>query len=271
MLDFNVVRWAPKFILRDKNGWAVAKAIEAALRLANSAIEDGVRCITDYDYMPEWRLDEVAWELGIFYDYAADIETKRATVKAGAAVYRLLGTKAGVLQALRAGYEHFDMQEWFDYGGEPHHFRVELTNEGGYDFGTLGEIDRIVAYTKRLSSVFDELIVTTELAPSVVALAPGLGYAMTETVLPELERDYNLDAVVHMGGHTGTVTQDRLPAVERAYSFAATVHAGAAAHSVTSDELPALERKITYDALLQSGSAAGSVMVTPIGEIERRE
>ena len=173
---------------------------------------------------------------------------------------------------MTAIYPETEVQEWFDYGGHPHHFRVLVHNDGTFcTFDVLNEFLWLIDIVKRKSSWFEEFAVETELDPSVVGIAPGLGYAMTETVLPELERDYDLDAVVHMGGHTGTVTQDRLPAVEREYSFAATVHAGAAAHSVTSDELPALERKITYDALLQSGSAAGSVMVTPIGEIERRE
>ena len=45
MFKFYVSRFVPKFILADKNGYAIAKAIEAAMQYMNKAIDTGVKCI----------------------------------------------------------------------------------------------------------------------------------------------------------------------------------------------------------------------------------
>ena len=79
MIDFTIHQLFPDFILADKNGYAMAKAIERALQIMCSTIQTGVDNLQDIDKMPEWRLDEMAWELGCLYDHNANIETKIAT------------------------------------------------------------------------------------------------------------------------------------------------------------------------------------------------
>ena len=111
----------------------------------------------------------------------------------------------------------------------------------------------------------------TPLDPAIVGIAPGLGYAMTETGLPELEREIDYSSKVHIAALLSTVTQDGLPIVELDYRFKSEVHAGAAMQSTATDKLPAVDREIDYNAVVQSGSAADSVMVTPIGDVELRE
>ena len=126
MFTFDITKWVPKFILWDKNGYALAKAIEAGLQMMNAAAKKGVDCITDYDTMPEWRLDELAWETNFLYDYSADVETKRRLLQNVFDIYRRLGTKAAVENALQAIFPGSDLQEWFEYDGEPYHFRMEI-------------------------------------------------------------------------------------------------------------------------------------------------
>ena len=59
MIKFDVTKNVPKFILRDKNGYAIAKAIEAGIQKMNDIVEEGVSYIEDTEAMPEWRLDEL--------------------------------------------------------------------------------------------------------------------------------------------------------------------------------------------------------------------
>ena len=35
MFTFDITKWVPRFLLNDKNGYALAKAIEAALQMMN--------------------------------------------------------------------------------------------------------------------------------------------------------------------------------------------------------------------------------------------
>ncbi len=129
MFTFDITKFVPRFILRDKNGYAVAKAIEAGLRAMNTVVLSGVKCLTDYETMPEWRLDEIAWETGCLYDYKADIDSKRQWIKNAIALYSIFGTPKAAKQFL-GGYFGSDakLEENWQYGGEPFHFRLRFTD-----------------------------------------------------------------------------------------------------------------------------------------------
>ena len=130
MITFDLAKWVPKFLLADKNGYALAKAIEAAMNSMNEKIQEGVDTITDPDKMPEWRLDEVANEYNILYDPTADIEDKRSWIKNAFATYRLYGTVAGLKQFLGAKFTTITIAEWFrSESGVPFHFNVSVDGE----------------------------------------------------------------------------------------------------------------------------------------------
>ena len=74
MINFNVADVFPRFILNDTNGYAMAKAIEAALKYFLAKCQEGLDTLQDVDKMPEWRLDECAWESNCLYDYNADVD-----------------------------------------------------------------------------------------------------------------------------------------------------------------------------------------------------
>lgn len=129
MFDTKAEQWAPQFILNDKNGYAVAKAIEAALQVFNNTVEQGLKCIADVKSMPEWRLDELAWEYNLLYDESADIETKRQWIDEALLFYALSGTAAGIEKYLKAAFNTAMVEEWFAYGGDPFHFRVTVSGQ----------------------------------------------------------------------------------------------------------------------------------------------
>jgi len=129
VFTINIERWVPKFILNDKNGYAIAKAIETAMQTMNDIVAQGLACVSDFYQMPEWRLDEMAWEYNILYDYNADVETKRGWIANALKFYSLYGTAEGIVQYLEAAFDSASVEEWFDYGGDPFHFRVNATGE----------------------------------------------------------------------------------------------------------------------------------------------
>lgn len=130
MIPFEIERMVPKFLLRDKNGYALAKAIEAGLKYYCDAVKKGASIIEDVDSMPEWRLDEMAWELGAeWYDYGADIERKRAQIAGAEEYYNRLGTPSAVQRIINDVYGEGTIEEWFNYDGQPYHFSVNTTND----------------------------------------------------------------------------------------------------------------------------------------------
>nr|WP_295277633.1 phage tail protein [uncultured Blautia sp.] len=155
MFKFEIEKWLPQFVLNDKNGYALAKAIEVGLQMLNDAIADGLKLIDDYDSMPEWRLDELAWETNCLYDYNAPIETKREWIKNSAFLYGLYGTPMAILQYLGGYFEKVNVQENWEYCGEPYHFCVIV--EGNLTPENEAWARKAIDTSKNVRSVLDSL------------------------------------------------------------------------------------------------------------------
>ena len=128
-ITFDISQFLPRYLLNDKNGRALARAIEKAFQYVADKAEEGLDIIIDPDKMPEWRLDEVANEYGIPFDFSANLEQKRRWVKNALPMYRILGTKKSVLQYLEGYFEEIEIQESWEYDGDPFHFRVTVDGE----------------------------------------------------------------------------------------------------------------------------------------------
>lgn len=120
---------------------------------------------------------------------------------------------------------------------------------------------------------------STPIPPAEVRILSGVGYAITETYLPDIERDYQLSGKLRIGTCAGywTCTEDRTPVLEREMLFdQGQIRVGSAFGSYAEDGTPILERKISFDPPLNSGSVVHSVMETPINgltppKISRRQ
>lgn len=167
MFTFDVTKHVPRFLLEDKNGYALAKAIEAGIQIMNDTIQQGVNCIYDYDTMPEWRLDELAWETNCLYDYNADIATKRQWIKNAIPLYRLFGTPRAVYQYIASYFGGMDLEENWQYDGQPYHFRV--TVEGEWTPENEAWARKAIAAAKNVRSVLDSLRIGAKCHIGIVA------------------------------------------------------------------------------------------------------
>ena len=158
MFTFEIKRFVPKFIMRDKNGYAVAKALEAGLQMMNDIIAQGVELITDVDTMPEWRLDELAWEYNILYDYTQDVNVKREWIREAINASSIYGTPEGLKQYLESAFTSVTISEWSGYSGTPYHFRVTAVGDTSKQTWAEEEIEK----AKNLRSVCDGLTIEEE-------------------------------------------------------------------------------------------------------------
>lgn len=155
MMDFKIEQLIPLFLLSDGNGYAMAKAIEQGLSTFCETIQTGIDTILDVESMPEWRLDEMAWELNCLYDFAANVENKRAWIREAERFFSRYGTKMAIVEYLRGRFSFVNLEENWQYGGEPYHFRI------GVDNGTTEENIRwaqnAVEQIKNVRSVLDTI------------------------------------------------------------------------------------------------------------------
>jgi len=184
MFTFDVKRFIPAFLLNDKNGHALAKAIETGIQIMNDKIYQGVQCLTDIDNMPEWRLDELAWEYNLIYDYDADLEVKRNWIRDMRQYYALYGTAAGIIKYLEAVYESVIVEEWPSYNGDPFHFRVIVSGEWTEEHDAWAQ--NAIAQVKNVRSVLDNIIFNggeSRLSMLAGAAVSGLEITVTSKTL----------------------------------------------------------------------------------------
>ena len=111
----------------------------------------------------------------------------------------------------------------------------------------------------------------TEMDTAWLHIHSGLGFAVTVTDLPQIEREIDFGTKLYAGTGFQRITEDTLPGIERDYKFGFKLHIGTSVQSSTEDDLPILERKISYAGSLDSGSAVHSIMETPINGISVQE
>lgn len=191
---------------------AVADAEALTARLAEI---DKVRVISNIDGLEEAVLDILAWDFKVdWWDPEYSVEEKRRTLKGSWRVHKTLGTKAAVETAIRAIYPLTTVEEWFEYGGEPYHFRlnIDITSDSGDRARQRRVLERLNFY-KSLRSHNDG--VRYFLVPEKSwAVAGGLFAGSREidraTIkVPELARPGGKTIVIAGGGLAGIRSVDK--------------------------------------------------------------
>ncbi len=154
----NLLLTLPYALQQDKDKVALAKVIANEL---TTLYHDNrlIAIYTRIDELDEALLDILAKDFSVsWYLYDGTIEEKRAQIKSCFYVHRRLGTKAAVETAISAIYPDTKVSEWFEYGGEPYHFRllVDATYENVDREKHRRVLERVEFY-KNLRSVLDEI------------------------------------------------------------------------------------------------------------------
>ena len=188
--------------------YAVGRQIEKLC-----AYSDAARTYAAIATMPEWLLDYMAVELRTpSYDENYSLKTKRALIQGSLLFYTQMGTPAAVNRIIETIFETGYIEEWYEYDGDPHHFRAYVGDGGEVGPGELEEFRRVLSSVKRLSSWLDDILTITAMDPDMVTFTGTMGKGYTSTPLPEAAVDYHLEDMIRAGGTFGTITQTAIPA-----------------------------------------------------------
>ena len=188
--------------------YAVGRQIEKLC-----AYSDAARTYAAIATMPEWLLDYMAVELRTpSYDENYSLKTKRELIQGSLLFYTQMGTPAAVNRIIETIFETGYIEEWYEYDGDPHHFRAYVGDGGEVGPGELEEFRRVLSSVKRLSSWLDDIITITAMDPDMVTFTGTMGKGYTSTPLPEAAVDYHLEDMIRAGGTFGTITQTAIPA-----------------------------------------------------------
>lgn len=116
----------PEPLLEDKHMRQLAEVVARCMLEAFKGNKKP-QIYSNLDCQDEGVLDILADDLKIdWYDYDASLKEKQRTVKDNWYVHKRMGTKAAVERALSDVWPDSKVEEWFEYGGQPYHFRVIL-------------------------------------------------------------------------------------------------------------------------------------------------
>ena len=122
----NLLSALPKPFLEDPELLALAEC--AAWALEEHCRElDRLLIYPRLDELDEGLLDILAQDFKVdWWDGDYSPEEKRRTLKSSWQVHKTLGTRAAVEKAASAVYPNTKVQEWFEYGGEPYRFKLDV-------------------------------------------------------------------------------------------------------------------------------------------------
>lgn len=129
------------------------------------AYADGAKTYASIATMPETVLDLLAVELNTpAYDESYSISIKRALIEGSMTFYMQMGTPAAVNKIIETIFTSGYIVEWFDYDGDPFHFKAvttnpTITNDDVETFKT------VLSSVKRLSAWLDEIILDLSTDP----------------------------------------------------------------------------------------------------------
>lgn len=164
--------------------YAVGRQVDKLLALADRMV-----IWAGLDRVPEQLLDYLAAELRTpAYSQDYPVEIKRTLVRESLLFYARMGTPAAVDRLIQAIFGSGQMEEWFEYGGEPHHFRATI-GANGITIGpeSLEELRRVLASVKRLSSWLDSIATITPVESRPVRAASAPCGTISRTTLPLIE------------------------------------------------------------------------------------
>ena len=187
---------------------AVGRQIDKLLALADRAL-----VYAALDKAPEPLLDHLAVELRTpSYRQSYPLETKRALVKGTLPLYAKMGTPAAVEQIVGTIFQGGRVEEFFEYGGQPHHFRATAEIQGvEITAQEMDELRRMIDQVKRLSSWLDEISTTTPMENAALRLHPVRCGNFSITPLPDAEPEFPGLARVTLGAGQGSFMATRLP------------------------------------------------------------
>lgn len=158
-------------------GYAIMKANQRALDLLEqSMVYAGI------DRLPEKILDVLAIELrALYYEDDLDIEKKRNIIKNTLYLHSKAGTPEAVTQMIEYVFGGGVMAEWFEYGGEPYHFKVDtsaiLTEDINEKFG------KLIRRVKNIRSHLDQIVIKRSLESKTYIAAWQSSYTIAPLII----------------------------------------------------------------------------------------
>nr|WP_302600032.1 phage tail protein I [uncultured Cellulosilyticum sp.] len=149
----------PISISHDANIQAACQSLDQELGKLRSCI-DTLSILPNITNASEEIVDLLALQFDVpHYEESLSIDKKRELVKKAIAWHKKKGTVGAVEEIVSLIFGESTIEEWYEYGGKPHHFRITTTNIS-VDDSFIERFKIATEKVKRKSAWLDEVIVT---------------------------------------------------------------------------------------------------------------
>lgn len=156
--NIELMRLLPQFMRDDRNAKAFAYAVQSQMIAVTSQIVQA-QIYSRIDDLSEELLDELAWQFNIVeYRNDFDVSVKREFVKGCIELHHKRGTVEAVEDIVKKIYGDARIEEWFEYGGEPYHYKIRTSNTSVTD-EMIQELSMVVRNTQNVRSHLETVII----------------------------------------------------------------------------------------------------------------
>lgn len=154
-------REIPDNLLTDPKVNHLAKALQNSLDNMLDWV-DKINYRMNIDLLPDEIIEHLLWESHITWNEGLGLATTREQkinlIKNSIELHRLKGTPAALEMVFRLINIDCRMQEWFQYGGTPYHFKLKLrVTDKGLNEDTLKLLEMLVMEYKNVRSWLETL------------------------------------------------------------------------------------------------------------------
>lgn len=127
--EVSLLQLLPHSIRSDPKVAAAAQALDAEYAQITTDISE-LSIYTRLDSITSEEADALAWQFHVdFYDPSLPLESKRSLVKNSLAWHRRKGTPSAIEELIVAIFGDGQVQEWYEFGGDPGTFRITTSNK----------------------------------------------------------------------------------------------------------------------------------------------
>lgn len=125
--DVSVLDLIPPNLKEDPDIIAASKAVDSEFSLVTNEVKECIILPKIDEIENSDLLDLLAWQMHVdFYDNTLPIESKRNLVKNSIRWHRIKGTPQAVIESVTSIFGEAELQEWFEYNGEPYFFALDI-------------------------------------------------------------------------------------------------------------------------------------------------
>lgn len=170
--------------------YALNQAIRLLIKYSNR-----IGVIYAVEQLPESVLDQLAIEYSIkFYKQDEDLKRKQRLIKNALINYMTAGTEKDLENTIANIYASAQVKEWFDYGGEPYHFKVTATGVNTNNENSVRDFFDVIEATKNVRSVLDGVQVRYSLNAGLIHSSKIVRNTVKTSVQP-YDREFSSDLI----------------------------------------------------------------------------